>query len=158
MSTSPNCQRIGGCLHDIGSDHCCCDDGTCDFQTDAPAHKSEDLLLRGGVHDHGLRGAKTLYRYEDHAQEGNRVTLFRLDLSVLSETEHFWTVWHHGVKRRVKKNATKRFACPTQREAVASLIARKTRQVKILGARLNHAARAKDAALTLLKDLPNEPD
>ena len=26
------CQRIGGCLHDLGHDKCCCDDNSCDHQ------------------------------------------------------------------------------------------------------------------------------
>ncbi len=33
MSSNKKCPRIGGCLHDINpNNHCCCDDGTCDYQ------------------------------------------------------------------------------------------------------------------------------
>lgn len=113
--------------------------------------EAPDHLLSGGAFDPRIRAAQLLYRYEDYAQEGNRTALFRFDLNILGETEHFWLVRHNGVERRVKKKCTKRFACPTHREALDSFIARKTRQIQILGARLHRATQAKDAASTLLK-------
>lgn len=54
-------------------------------------------------------------------------------------------VWLHqygGSDRFVRREARKRFACPTQQEALESFIARKERQQSILTAQLNRATSA----------------
>jgi hypothetical protein len=45
------CNRIGGCLHNIGSDTCCCDTNTCDGLDKGTCHKchSPDVYLSNGI-------------------------------------------------------------------------------------------------------------
>ncbi len=49
---------------------------------------------------------------------------------------------HYKCQRWVKRDANKRFACPTIVEAVESFKARKVRQIKILNAQIRSAERA----------------
>lgn len=57
-------------------------------------------------------------------------------------------VWldNYGTKRFVRREAIKRFACPTEEEALESFIARKARQVSILTSQLEQAKKAKKMA------------
>jgi hypothetical protein len=59
-------------------------------------------------------------------------------------------VWieYYGSEKFVKLNARKRFACPTKEEALASFVARKEKQIRILKAQLRNAAEALRLAST----------
>ena len=63
-----------------------------------------------------------------------------------------WAV--SGERRFVRRNATKRFACPTIEEARESFLARKNRQIRILSAQLKSARRAKDLMLREMEKCP----
>ena len=90
----------------------------------------------------------TWYRYEDfryapHLNEFDepvgpgRASIRLLQFEVLKHTP--CGVWiDRYPKRWVKKDARKRFACPTKEEAMESFIARKNRQRKILKAQVRH--------------------
>lgn len=77
-----------------------------------------------------------------------------LDYEVLKETATGVWVSYGCSKRFVKKEAKKRFACPTTVEAFESFTERKKRQIKILEERLfaaKDALRAGEKYLEVLK-------
>ena len=65
---------------------------------------------------------------------GTRIDIIRIDYTVIKHTpKGVWLGYGHGGwKRFVKKDATRRFACPTIEEAKVSFIARKNKQISIL--------------------------
>lgn len=87
------------------------------------------------------RYASTLDEYE-RPVGGGRAFLHLHTFPVIRETpKGVWIeLWPHGPLRFVLRGARKRFACPTQEEALESLRARKTRQQQILAAQLRHVA------------------
>jgi hypothetical protein len=72
---------------------------------------------------------------------------------VLKETAAGVWLDVYGQRRFVRADAMKRFACPTEQEALESYHARKRRQVRILRAQLASA----EAALSLTKDGETAP-
>ncbi len=82
------------------------------------------------------------YRYEDVlTTEGVRLYLIKYKL-VKKTPKGYWICheWESDTARRwVSATARKRFAYPTEKEAIDGFIARKKRQIKILEANLRHA-------------------
>ena len=61
------------------------------------------------------------------------------------------TGWVSDKKRFVLRDARKRYACPTKKEALESLIARKTKQIKILHAHRRNAEEVHDMAVKMME-------
>ena len=82
------------------------------------------------------------YRYQESMHAECSVRLDLHEYVILKTTKHgAWIdVW--GVKKFVKLDARKRYACPTKEEALASFRARKQRQIKLLRAQLTKAETA----------------
>lgn len=83
------------------------------------------------------------YRYVDHRMidRGPFIVLERYP--VIRETpKGVWLALGFGDRRFVLRTARKRWACPTEDEALESFKARKRRQCRILRAQLKHAATA----------------
>jgi len=92
------------------------------------------------------------YRYEDvqfaamcdefgHSEGPGTMQLMCHEYRVLKETP--CGVWLDLFQKRfVKRNAKKRFACPTKEEALKSFKRRKEVQIRILQAQLDRAFRA----------------
>lgn len=91
---------------------------------------------------------RRFYRFQELRYSGSVVMLARHEYPVISETA--CGVWLDvlGRKRFVRTDARKRFACPTEDEAMESFRARKRRQIRIL----RHQLAAAEAALRLEKD------
>lgn len=86
------------------------------------------------------------YRYEAMNWESG-VHVYLQKLPVVKETPcGVWVEQYGGGTRFVLKAARKRFACPTQEEALTSFKARKRRQIGILRAQLERAEEALDKA------------
>ena len=79
---------------------------------------------------------KYWYRYEDvryaHMVDGSFVSVELRKYPVLKTTPEGVWLFTEGRRRWVKRDARKRFACPTKREASESFKARKQRQLAIL--------------------------
>jgi hypothetical protein len=88
------------------------------------------------------------YRYQETRYSGGVLMLTKSSFPVLKDTPSGVWVSVYGQRRFVKTDAKKRFACPTESEALESYHARKRRQVKILRAQLASA----EAALQLQTD------
>lgn len=91
----------------------------------------------------------TFYRYEDSTYSGVRMVEFNL----IKETPEGYWIMDGFDKRWVSKTGKKRYAYPTQAEALTSYIARKSRQKELLTAQLNntrqrleHACKLRDGA------------
>lgn len=68
------CQRIGGCLHDVGMAACCCDDSSCDCQDRPPNIPTgrrydsvEELMVGEGMPAPVIKRFKELIRAEETA-------------------------------------------------------------------------------------------
>ena len=59
----------------------------------------------------------------------------------------------YGDRKFVLKSAAKRYACPTKKEALQSLVARKTRQIRILTEQRERASIVKGKAQYMLTQL-----
>lgn len=80
---------------------------------------------------------------------GSRTEVVVHEYPVESRTpKGVWLSLHAGQRRFVRRDATKRWACPTKAEARASFLARKRRQLRILAAQ----ARAAEEAIRLADD------
>lgn len=88
------------------------------------------------------------YRYQDTLYSEERVMLVKSSFPVLSTTPTGVWLDVYGAKRFVKLDARKRFACPTEAEALESFHARKRRQIRLL----KHQLRRAETALTLTED------
>jgi hypothetical protein len=88
------------------------------------------------------------YRYQETRYSGGVLMLLKSAFPVLKTTP--FGVWLDvcGGRRFVRADARKRYACPTEQDALESYHARKRRQVNILGAQLASA----EAALQLQHD------
>ena len=89
-----------------------------------------------------------LYRFQEMRWVGDRLSLVLHRFPVLKMTPCGAQINVFGRRRFVLLNATKRYACPTEAEAMESYRARKRRQVRILRHRLAEA----EAALQLDHD------
>jgi hypothetical protein len=93
------------------------------------------------------------YRYQETRYSGGTLMLLKSSFPVIKETPTGVWVSVFGQRRFVKTDAKKRFACPTESEALESFHARKRRQIKILRAQLAAA----EAALQLKEDGATAP-
>ena len=85
---------------------------------------------------------------------GTRLEVCLRKYEVLRHTEKgVWIKDWDGSERFVLKEARKRFACPTQKEAIESYIARKDRQIRIYSTRLDQAKSFKSDAEEILTSL-----
>lgn len=89
-----------------------------------------------------------LYRYKETRWSESKLMLIQFKFPIISRTKCGAWVDDMGRKRFVNLNARKRYACPTEAEALESYHARKRRQIRILKARLAEA----ETALTLAHD------
>jgi len=109
------------------------------------------------------------YRYEGKSQANGGIDMlgewqfsgsytYRLDLykfEILSHTpKGVWIRNWFGKRQFVNNSWNKRFACPTKEEALASLIARKQRLIRIAKARINEAEHYIEIAERHLDKLP----
>jgi hypothetical protein len=92
------------------------------------------------------------YRYREVLWTSAKVTLVLHQYPVLSETPKGVWLDVFGCKRFVRADARKKYASPTQEEALESFHARKRRQVQILSAQLARA----QAALRLTNETDAE--
>lgn len=101
----------------------------------------------------GTSSAMMYYRFHETRYSGGVMMLLMSTFPVLRQTPA--GVWLDvcGRERFVKVDARKRFACPTEEEALQSFHARKRRQVRILRYQLASA----EAALRLQKDGETSP-
>lgn len=102
------------------------------------------------------------YRYEDvqyaprldeneNAMDSGMLSVELRSFAVAKTTpKGVWLRQFGGDDRFVRREARKRFACPTQKEALESFIARKERQQSILSAQLNRVT----SALFIAKNRP----
>ena len=89
---------------------------------------------------------ESYYRYNSVLYSESRIYIFETEYAVLSHTpKGVWIEEYPGKKRFVLKNAKKKFACATQKEALESFRARKRRQIKILEHQLKIAKAALEA-------------
>lgn len=87
---------------------------------------------------------KCLYRFEDQFTE-NGTRLNKRTFEVIKETPcGYWIklFWWDDDKKWVSKVAKKRFAYPSEQEAMRSFKARKRRQIEILEGQLSNARAA----------------
>jgi hypothetical protein len=84
------------------------------------------------------------YRYEEVNYHQVGIKIFFTEFDLLKETPCGYWIYKNYTddKRWVSKTAKKRFAYPSQDEALSSFIARKTRQIQILEAQLINAKSA----------------
>lgn len=99
-------------------------------------------LVSSGIDEYGVR-------WEDPTVE---VRLHRY--YVTKETPKGVWLDVYGTRKFVLRDARKRWACPTQKEALASFTRRKQRQVGVLEYQLGHAKEA----LRLARVLAGEPE
>jgi hypothetical protein len=79
--------------------------------------------------------------YGHHVTSIVEVCLFRYE--ILRKTpKGVWIYLNFGDEKFVLSNARKRYACPTIEEAKESFKARKSKEIKILQARIDHAKEA----------------
>lgn len=93
-----------------------------------------------------------LYRYDVENWDGT--TLHGQDFKIVRHTpKGFWIdVW--GKEKWVNNYSNKRYAYPTKKEALESLIKRRTRYISILKARLKQS----EEGIELAKDKLENPD
>jgi hypothetical protein len=87
------------------------------------------------------------YRFVEHYFD-TRIALIKLTFTVIKKTPHGVVLDEYGKRRFVLDNARKKYASPTEEEALASFHARKRRQIAILTHRLKGAK----AALKLTRE------
>lgn len=85
-----------------------------------------------------------LLRCESLHFEGGRVDVITMAYPITKTTGRGWWIDVHGRRRWVSASGKKRFALPTQEEAVTSFQARKRRQIAILTAQLARARKCLD--------------
>lgn len=95
-----------------------------------------------------LPEASTFYRFHEIRYSGRVLMLVKSTYPVLKKTETGVWLDVFGCRRFCRTDARKRFACPTEQEALDSYHARKRRQVRILRRQLAEA----EAALRLKTD------
>ena len=88
---------------------------------------------------------RVLYRFSEVMFTDSKLMLSKHEYPVVSVTPTGAWIDVFGRKRFVKLNARKRYACPTEVEALESFRARKRRQIRIL----KHNLAAAEAALRL---------
>lgn len=88
---------------------------------------------------------RVLYRFKEVMFTDSKIVLVKHEHPVISATPTGVWIDVLGRKRFVKLNARKRYACPTEAEALESFRARKRRQIRIL----KHNLAAAEAALWL---------
>lgn len=96
---------------------------------------------------------RKFYRFQETRYSGGVIMLRKSEFAVVKDTECGVWLDVYGQRRFCRTDARKRFACPTEQEALESYHARKRRQVRILRAQLASA----EAALTLTKDGETAP-
>ena len=90
----------------------------------------------------------TWYRYEDYLSAddwGSYVNVRLRTFEVIKETpKGVWLRLYEftNMKRFVRNDSRKKFACPTREQALESFLARKTKQAKILKAQLRRVEEA----------------
>lgn len=99
------------------------------------------------------------YRYETetrYLRNGEETTVTLWHCYLQKETPcGYWIIGGPRMKRRwISKTATKRYAYPTEKQALDSLLKRKQRQVEIMERRLEEAKRQLNAALEFAKENP----
>lgn len=127
-------------------------------QADLPAKPAPEMAspLQGQAAT--IKAGDTWYRYEDHLvghlNEWGEVGSTSVELTMLTLTvvrltpKGVWLGWRGmSAHRFVKLNATKKYAFPTQLEALESFLARKARQQQILQRQVNNAKTAHAKAL-----------
>ncbi len=87
--------------------------------------------------------------YESHWNEDPEQKLVVAGLPVVGETEKTVVVNYFGQRKRVLKDARKRFAYPTIELAIEGYIARKARHIRILEHQIMRAKEGHDAAVML---------
>jgi hypothetical protein len=94
------------------------------------------------------------YRYEDfrYYEGGTRVELIRLKVIKKTDCGVWISPVNFELRRWVKRNARKRYACPTKQEALESFIARKKRQIEILSVQLHNAQSALNIGESMQKE------
>lgn len=85
------------------------------------------------------------HRFQETRYSSGVVMLLKSEFPVIKETPTGVILDVYGVRRFVRRDARKRFACPTVDEALQSYHARKRRQVRIL----RHQLASAEAALKL---------
>lgn len=81
------------------------------------------------------------YRYDNLLTTGG-VSVYLTEFTLVKKTPKGAWIESFGLKRFVRDEAHKQFACPTKEQALESFRARKKRQIKILTKQLELAKRA----------------
>lgn len=96
-------------------------------------------------------GVEYWYRYRD-AYTGHTPSIYLETFRVSSVTKKgVWLVIGYCTKKFVLRDAHKRWACPTEEEAMTSFVARKKRQRALLRGQLHHV----EEVLELTEAHPN---
>lgn len=90
---------------------------------------------------------KYYYRFNESLYTESKLMLVMQIFPVIKTTEKGVWIDNYGIKKFILLNAHKRYACPSEAEALQSYHARKKRQCKILRYQLAKA----EAALKLTK-------
>ena len=86
--------------------------------------------------------AEQWYRYEDYRSEIRPYIRLRTFPVVKTTPKGVWLSLGFAGRKFVLADARKRFACPTEEEAMQSFIARKRTQKRILEGQLKHVSQA----------------
>lgn len=105
MSATPKCQRIGGCLLDLGHNECCCQTGTCDHQEET--YPKDDLAGAIGGFIDGLKTENATLNARVAELEKDKERLDWLDAQGMGQEPRVWSVYQFASNIRQAIDATK---------------------------------------------------